>query len=71
MNISTSYVQIPSLRVLDYRRVKQAEKVAAKRIFGGTSGTKLLKEMENTFVPGEELDNQISARYIVIFCLLN
>jgi len=43
--------------VLDYRRVKKSEREAANKMFSGSKGDKLLKEIANTFVPGGELDD--------------
>ena len=45
--------------------MKQSEKKEAKRIFGGKAGSKLLKEMGNTFTPGEDLEHNINAMYAI------
>merc|ERR1712131_225220 len=48
---------VPSLRVFDYKRISQKERTAAIEMFGGKAGRKLLKEMNNTFTPGGDLDS--------------
>jgi len=49
--------KLKTVRVLDYRRVKKSEREAANKMFSGSKGDKLLKEIANTFVPGGELDD--------------
>lgn len=50
---------LPQVRVLDFQRIKQREREAAKRLFGGKKREKLLngteKNKTNKFVPGEPL----------------
>ena len=41
----------------DYKRISQKERTAAIEMFGGKAGRKLLKEMNNTFTPGGDLDS--------------
>ena len=48
---------IPTLRVMDYKRISQKEREQAIKLFGGKAGRKLLSEMNNTFTPGAELNN--------------
>mmetsp|Transcript_10160 Transcript_10160/g.31081 ORF Transcript_10160/g.31081 Transcript_10160/m.31081 type:complete len:242 (-) Transcript_10160:103-828(-) len=51
--------KVPSLRALDYAKVKESEREEAKKLFGGSGGEKLMKKLEQTsaaakvFVPGE------------------
>merc|ERR1712147_3014 len=47
---------IPTLRVMDFKRISKSEREEAIKLFGGKSGRKLLSEMNNTFTPGGELD---------------
>lgn len=50
---------VPQIRVLDFQRIKQRERDAAERLFGGKRGEKLVngarKSKTNKFVPGEAL----------------
>lgn len=50
---------LPQVRVLDFQRIKQREREAAVRLFGGRKGEKLLNGAKssrtNKFVPGEPL----------------
>ena len=41
----------------DYKRISQKERTAAIEMFGGKAGRKLLKEMNNTFTPGGDLES--------------
>eukprot|EP00128_Syssomonas_multiformis_P006564 Colp12_sorted_trinity150504_noHs@30536 len=49
--------KIPQLKILDYRKIKQKEREAAKKLFSGEKGEKLINELTatkaKTFVPGE------------------
>ena len=47
---------IPTLRVMDFKRISKTEREEAIKMFGGKAGRKLLSEMNNTFTPGAELD---------------
>jgi len=67
MTAITNYRQyiifkLPQVRVLDYRRVKESERKEAKKVFGGKAGKAILKQMANTFTPGEGLQDQINSR---------
>ena len=50
--------------MLDYRRVKKSEREAANKMFSGSKGDKLLKEIANTFVPGGELDDLQKRKFV-------
>lgn len=47
--------KIPTLRVIDFQRVKLKERKTAFLKFGGVEGESVLKEMAKTFVPGGEV----------------
>jgi len=47
---------IPTLRVMDFKRISRKEREHAIELFGGKAGKKLLSEMNNTFTPGAELN---------------
>ena len=44
----------PSLRVLDYKRIRAQERATAKKMFGGAAAKKL-ENAAKTFVPGEAI----------------
>jgi len=51
--------KFPTLRVLDFRKVKQSERESAKKLFKSRAGKDQLKEIKKraqTFLPGEPLD---------------
>ncbi len=51
---------LPNLRTLDYNRITQKEREAARKIYKTKSGEKAKKKQKgaNTFVPGGELAKQ-------------
>lgn len=54
---------LPNVTVLDFRKMKQAERDAAAKKFGGKNGDKALKSARakaNTFVPGEVVDAEMA-----------
>lgn len=56
--------KFPALRVLDFRRVKQAERDAAKKLFKSKEGKSQMKEIKKrakTFTPGEPLNEGAAA----------
>lgn len=53
--------KLPSLRLLDFKKVKLREREEAEQLFGGESGKKLAAEIgvkSKTFTPGEDLQQQ-------------
>ena len=57
---------IPTLRVMDFKRISRKEREHAIELFGGKAGKKLLSEMNNTFTPGAEL-NTLTQKYVFFF----
>lgn len=56
--------KVPSLRVLDFQRIRQKEREAASRLFKGKKGQQLVAEVgkkSKTFVPGEKLPDKQAA----------
>nr|KAG5690028.1 hypothetical protein BaRGS_013378 [Batillaria attramentaria] len=56
--------KLPSLRVLDFQRIRQKEREAAARLFKGKKGQQLAAEVgkkSKTFVPGEKLPDKQAA----------
>lgn len=56
--------KLPSLRVLDFQRIRQKEREAAARLFKGKKGQQLVAEVakkSKTFVPGEKLPDKKAA----------
>eukprot|EP01136_Pigoraptor_vietnamica_P024935 Opistho-1_new@78397 len=52
---------IPTLKLLDFKRIKTKERLEANKMFGGKKGQKLNDELSNkvsTFVPGEGLPTE-------------
>eukprot|EP01137_Pigoraptor_chileana_P015460 Opistho-2@71414 len=52
---------IPSLRLLDFKRIKQKDRAEAAKLFGGKKGQKLHEELGqkvSTFTPGEGLPTE-------------
>ncbi|KAI2810751.1 U2 small nuclear ribonucleoprotein A' [Blomia tropicalis] len=52
---------LPSLRLLDFKKIKMKEREEAEQLFGGESGKQLATEVgvkSKTFVPGGDLPNQ-------------
>lgn len=51
--------KIPSLRVLDFKKIKEKERQEAEKLFSGTKGKALVKELSQvkakTFEPGQDL----------------
>ena len=43
--------------------MKESERKEAKKAFGGKAGKAILKQMANTFTPGEGLQDQINSRF--------
>ena len=43
--------------------MKESERKEAKKVFGGKAGKAILKQMANTFTPGEGLQDQINSRF--------
>eukprot|EP00271_Cylindrocystis_brebissonii_P008669 TRINITY_DN23141_c0_g1_i1.p1 TRINITY_DN23141_c0_g1~~TRINITY_DN23141_c0_g1_i1.p1 ORF type:complete len:299 (+),score=75.73 TRINITY_DN23141_c0_g1_i1:707-1603(+) len=53
--------KIPSLRILDFRKVKEKEREAAKKLFGSRDAEVQVKRVSaNTFVPGEVEDSTMA-----------
>lgn len=53
--------KLPSLRLLDFKKVKLREREEAEKLFGGEAGQKLAAEIgvkSRTFTPGEDLQHQ-------------
>ena len=52
--------KLPNLRTLDYNRITEKEREAARKLYKTKSGEKGKKKQKgaNTFVPGEELAKQ-------------
>merc|ERR1712227_184239 len=57
-----SLLGCPMTAITDYRRVKESGRKEAKKVFGGKAGKAILKQMANTFTPGEGLQDQINSR---------
>jgi len=54
--------KLPQVRVLDFQRIKQKERLRAKEFFGSQMGMKVIQQVTNrqakTFVPGAPIDSE-------------